>query len=358
MTDYIVFIHGVNTRDVRENPHYADPLFTRIQDEIGSEIPLKSISLYWGDINLSKEQELLKTYRSSPYWSQLGFQDVREKQLLQFTGDAALYISRNTGSAVVDAFRDQLSRGLAGYQPETDRLHLVTHSMGTVILFDILFSSRWDSSQTNTYDGAEQIRDLFFGLPPHDREGIRLCSISTMGAPISIYSLMMAPDRNLPTTHDITDRLEEMLRALHNTLGIQLPWSNFIHPADLIAYPLAELLPALVDSQKRYLDVKDVITSADCTSDLGINALGDGNTMLSHMLGSVANIFPITDHNNMPTALKKAGELAEKLQMALTCGPAHNSYWTSQKVAHDIATTIRAVAQQVRTPLTASRPSA
>ena len=29
-TDYILFIHGVNTREERENPEYADQLFNRL----------------------------------------------------------------------------------------------------------------------------------------------------------------------------------------------------------------------------------------------------------------------------------------------------------------------------------------
>lgn len=140
MTDYIVFIHGVNNRDTREHPHYADSLFHLLQQKVGEEISLQSIPLYWGDTNLFEEQKLLEIYQQSPYWSHLSFRDFREKQLLQFTGDAALYISRNAGTVVVDALREQLVRGLEGCHPETDRVHLVTHSMGTVILFDLLFS--------------------------------------------------------------------------------------------------------------------------------------------------------------------------------------------------------------------------
>jgi|GEM_PF-353489 hypothetical protein len=350
MTDYIVFIHGVNTRETRESPHYADSLFHLIQCEMGSSASLKSIPLYWGDANLLAEQKSLEMYKQSPTWSQLYFRDIREKQLLQFTGDAALYISRNTGTLVVNTLRDQLSRGLAGYQPETDRLHLVTHSMGTVILFDLLFSSRWDTSQTNGYEGAEQLRDLFFGLPPHECEGIRLGSIATMGSPISIYSLMMAPDQHLPTTHDITDRLAEMLQALQNELGKRLPWQNFIHPADIIAYPLAELLPAMVDPQKRYLDVIDILTNREYASVSGSDDLSDGHKLFSHFLGGIMNTVPLTGQNNALSALKKAGELAEKLQMALLCGPAHGSYWASQQVAHDIAANLQAVGRQTSSP--------
>ena len=158
---------------------------------------------------------------------------------------------------VVDKLQSQLSEGLKDYKPEKDHLHLITHSMGTVILFDILFSDRWDKDKANGYEGAEELRDLLFGLGPNKERGIRLYSITTMGSPISVYTLMMLSNQNLPNMHDISSNLEEFLKTLHDQLKILLPWQNFIHPDDPIAYPLAELLPEMIDSHHQYVDVKD-----------------------------------------------------------------------------------------------------
>jgi len=314
MTDYIVFIHGVNTRELQEQPYYAYPLFALIQQEIGEDLPLRMVDLYWGDIVIPQEMELLGTYQQSPLWQKLCFKDIREKQLLQFSGDAALYLSRGTGVNVVEELRKQLITGLSDYQPD-DRLHLVTHSMGTVILFDMLFSSRWDRENAGGYTGVEDIRRLLFGLAPQRDQGIPLCSIHTMGSPISIYSLMMTSSHNLPTTHDITRNLREFLQALHNRLRVPIPWQNFIHPADPSGYPLAELLPQMLDeSLDQIFNIEDILTREPDIPDVLWNVLGE------------------------------YGQLA---QLVLTGGEAHRSYWNDPLVAARIATEIRTVAQQV-----------
>ena len=345
MTDYVVFIHGVNTREVRETPHYADALFTHLQKEVGHDLTLKSIPLYWGDVNSYAEQDLLKLYKDSPCWPQLFFQNLREKQLLQFTGDAALFISRCTGMAVVEELKKQLKQGLEGYNANTDRLHLITHSMGTVILFDILFSKRWDYDRVSLpFTGAEEMRDLFFGLPPNEQTGILLCSITTMGSPIDIYSLMMCPETNMPKTHDITDRLENMLQAINTRLKIRLPWRNFIHPADIIAFPLARLLPEMLDQSNAFFDIKDILTAPG----IGMGLAGsDGSIANLHLLSNTMSLQAIMGMN-LPDILKKAGYLAELAQLMLYAGSAHGSYWTEQIVVNEIATMIKTVAQQVQ----------
>src|SRR5436190_8515293 len=97
-----------------------------------------------------------------------------------------------------------------------------------------------------------------------------------MGSPIAIFSLMdvnqnMQEARNaqgqIIATHDITPRLEQFLSSLHQQIGRRLPWWNFAHPGDPIAYPLATLLPSLVDGENRYLDVQDVLTHPADLSD-------------------------------------------------------------------------------------------
>lgn len=140
-TDYILFVHGVNTREVREQPEYAAQLFDRIQKSVsGHKRDVKKVALYWGDVNINAETQLLTTLKSSPLWEQIWFREFREKQLLQFAGDAALYISRHIGSKVVNKLKTQALDALKNHQPDA-RLHLVTHSWGTVILFDVLFAA-------------------------------------------------------------------------------------------------------------------------------------------------------------------------------------------------------------------------
>src|SRR5438270_543094 len=125
MAEYLIFIHGVNTRDIREQPDYANPLIERIQRRKSPEITLKPVSLYWGDVNIDEEKKLLKDLEDSKAWSKLQFKQFRSKQLLQFVGDAALYISRSVGRKIVDQLIKQLSTGLQDFNPETDHIHLI-----------------------------------------------------------------------------------------------------------------------------------------------------------------------------------------------------------------------------------------
>ena len=100
-------------------------------------------------------------------------------------------------------------------------------------------------------------------------------------------------------------------------LQVLLPWRNFIHPDDPIAYPLAELLPEMIDQQYQFVDVKDYLTSEPAVPEMLWNILG------------------------------KPGQLAELMFMS---GPAHRSYWESEFVASEIAHTIKAAKQVSPTP--------
>lgn len=313
-TDYLLFNHGVNTREARPLPTYADPLFELIKHYYTAQgRTLKKIALYWGNLNEAEEQKLLNVYQTSSIWQQLWFRDFREKQLLQFAGDAALYISRAVGSKVADALKDQAVAGLQGYDPKEDRLHIVTHSMGTVILFDILFSARWDPDYMPGHASVEMIRAGLFGTSPNPTQGIRLGSISTMGSPIGFFSLLdvtttteelQDAQGHILSTHDITPRLEQFLEALHQELGSKILWNNFVHPGDPIAYPLEKLLPQLVDSENRYIEIQDILTHPS----------------------------NLTDFLTEP--------FSQTLFALLHGGEAHNSYWQNEQVAQQIAQAI------------------
>ena len=311
-TDYILFNHGVNTRQERPQADYADELFALIQHHTPAR-NLKKVPLYWGDVAEDLERKLLDEYQESSIWEHIWFKQFREKQIMQFVGDAALYVSRHCGSRVANALAKQATEGLQGYDAEEDRLHIVTHSMGTIILFDLLFSARWDPTYVEGHDSVEFIRDNLFGALPEPTKGIRLGSISTMGSPVGFFSFMdVNPDPvdardangNLLSTHDITPRLETLLDYLHQELGKRLPWYNFVHPGDPVAYPLEKVLPDLVDGRNQYLDVQDILTHSASLTDF------------------------ITEH------------VSQVLFMLLHGGEAHNSYWHSDQVAKKIAQAI------------------
>ncbi len=278
-TDYILFNHGVSTRDTHPEPTYADELFELIQSHYHptSARTLKKIVLYWGDVNNAAEQQLLAAYRSSAIWEKMWFKSIRETHIMQFVGDGALYLSRYVGAKVASVLEEQTRAGLEGFNPEEDRVHLVTHSMGTIILFDMLFSARWDPVHVPGYSSVNAMRHLFFGIGPNPEAGIPLGSISTLGSPIGFFSLLDV-DRNIEnttdshgnilSTHDVSPRLARMLISLRKGLGRKLPWYNFVHPGDPVAYPLEKLLPQLVDRNNQCIDIQDILIASNHFADM------------------------------------------------------------------------------------------
>ena len=237
------------------------------------------------------------------------FRDFRENHLLQFVGDAALYLSRHVGSQVVAQLKAQGEKILGTAQSPKhkpgDRLHVVTHSWGTVILFDILFADRWEDKNVPGHQNVMDIRQLLFGLPPSPQTGIRLASIHTMGSPIALFSLLSVNG----SSHDFKPRLNQLLENLHNLRGGKLPWLNFIHSGDPVAWPLERIMFDLVDGDAKYLDFKDVITHKTDLSDFLFEPVSQ--TILALLNG----------------------------------GNAHGSYWKSKEVAQSITQTIKEVAK-------------
>jgi hypothetical protein len=309
-TDYILFIHGVNTRRQQEGKGYSDRLFNLIQSQtqkFNPSLTLKHVELYWGDLNQGPEERLREDLKNSEDWKKFWFKDFRLNQLLQFAGDAALYISRYIGSQVVDRLLSQMQEKLQGYR-ENDRLHLVTHSWGTVILFDVLFARRWDEPEIPGYKSVQTIRNTLFGIKPNPYSGIKIGGLYTMGSPISIFSLMDAKQgvdetaTDSESTHDITPRLQTLLKSLgEDRMGRKLPWRNFAHPGDPIAYPLSITLNKMVDGERKYLDIQDVVTRSTSLFDFLTKPVSQSVLALIHG------------------------------------GDAHGSYWQSQEVAQKIA---------------------
>lgn len=311
MAEYLLFIHGVNTRETREKRDYANPLIEHIQRHWSFPTAVRPISLYWGDVNIEAEQNLMNNYQASPVWDKLYFKAYRSKQLLQFTGDAALYISRAVGKRIVDQLIQQARDGLQEFNPATDNIHLITHSLGTVILFDILFSSRWDATNAGGYQGVEQLRQQIF------RGGTPLRSIHTMGSPLGIFSLTTLDDPQVPNTHEVTPRLSAYLQALCGALNAPFPWRNYLHAMDIIATPIEHVLPEMLGvAAQGCLEVKDIITQEASILD---------------------RLFSQTSKTLSLGGLE--GEV-EQIQLVILGGDAHSSYWSSPLVASTITQTI------------------
>ena len=323
-TEYLVFIHGVNMRSSIEPPTYADELFTFIQNAVtrlaqGSVAPkLVKVPLYWGSVSQAAENQLLQEYQASPYWQEFWFRGLREGMLLQFTGDLALYLSRYFGGRIADKLMKDALSVLGSPQslnPDSpDRIHLIGHSLGTIILFDLLFSARWDQEGVPGHDSVMAIREAIYGVEPAWEKGIQLASITTMGSPLGLFSLIDVDNSTVEqkngkgeiiNTHDITPRLQMMLERMTSKLGgRKVPWLNFAHPGDALACPLVPLLPNLVDGDRKYLETEDILLHDTEWTDYLTEPL-----------------------RNSPAAIWNSGN-------------AHLSYMTSKQVAQKIAQAI------------------
>jgi hypothetical protein len=326
-TDFVLFIHGVNTRLSSRNPSFAQDLMNLltecdcITEHRPSAAPLQMKELEWYTLMQEAEALLLGWLEDSDHWKHSWFQDFRKRQIIPFAGDAALYISRYIGSEVVTLLRQQAEDILKNCDPKSDRLHLVAHSWGSVILFDILFAGRWDNPDIPGYTDAQFIRSAIFGIEPQAQTGIRIASIHTLGAPIALANLINLKrlkldedkeltERKIKTvfTHDITFGLEKLLMSLYESHQKPLLWRNFAHVGDPLAYPLATIIPKLVNIQngdKQYLDIRDVSTR--------------GSGLLEWLAWFVQKTF---------LAL-------------INGGSAHGSYWKSKQVAQVIIQSIR-----------------
>ncbi len=295
-TDYILFIHGVNVRKKEDYEKQVKEMFKKIQTSVGnSSRTLKSIPLFWGDIAQGSTSVLQEGLEASPKWSEFWFQDLRSKQVIPFVGDAAMYLSRFVSSKIVQRITDQAIQEIKN-PLEGDRLHLVTHSWGTVILFDILFAPRWDDAEPiEIRELVKNVRRAIFGIGENEVErnqGIPLASIHTMGSPIALFNLVNIQEGK---AFNLTPKLKEFLESLHQKMKKPLPWRNYAHAGDPIAYPLEGMMPLFLDQARNLVDIKDVMSP----------------TGIGRLFGQT--ILPIINGGN-----------------------AHGSYWKETKVAQQI----------------------
>lgn len=230
----VFFIHGVATQDAK----YAKPLENLMQEEFhkrGQSVPLFSSS-FWGHFlkDVGKmwnwiEQDLQEFQKENPQADRrdlFRYQKFRKDFLFEFFGDAFTYMNSERGSKIRELIAHQLEDFIQR-NPEESELHIISHSLGTVILWDILFSDKFQHD-----DAAFKIRGMIEGLgSSHANRKVYLGSITTMGSPILLFNMMLG-------THP------EKVKSFAKTYPEYNPlrWLNIIHSSDIIAYPLRSSL--------------------------------------------------------------------------------------------------------------------
>lgn len=274
-TDYVVFVHGVKSRSEDEFRRSTQSIFDPINAKLKrTGRNLVSVPCFWGDCGEPALNQLQDGLRRSKVWNDLWFRDFREQEILNFVGDGALYLSRSIGAEVVNRIYNNALALLKNVSPG-DRLHLVTHSWGTVILLDILFAKRWSNQDfkavdPKTWENVQQIRNALFGLGKNPGIGLKLGSIHTMGSPIALFNLMNTGELN---SHDLAPDLRSFLQSLQLGTGKALPWNNYLHPADPIAYPLEGITAQFFnsgftpESGEQSVKVRDVLVKTNAWSE-------------------------------------------------------------------------------------------
>ena len=274
-TDYVLFVHGVKSRSEDDFRKNTQSIFTPINAKLkNSGRNLVSVPCFWGKCGEPALNQLQDGLRRSKVWNELWFQDFREQTILNFVGDGALYLSRSIGAEVVNCIYNNALALLKEINPG-DRLHLVTHSWGTVILLDILFAKRWASQgfkavDPETWKNVQQIRNALFGLGENPGIGLKLGSIHTMGSPIAMFNLMNTGELN---SHDLAPDLQLFLESLRLETGKALPWNNYLHPADPIAYPLEGITAQffnsgfIPESGEQSVKVHDILVKTNAWSE-------------------------------------------------------------------------------------------
>ncbi len=286
--------------------------FTQIQAQMNPNPArmLKPVILFWGDVAKYSVDVILGELNDSPTWQEFWFKDFRTTQVIPYAGDAALYLSRNVSGKIIEALTAQALQQMGLNLDEIkhqssqngDRLHLVTHSWGTIILFDIMFADRWEDPllAPDVREFVDNLRSCFFGVgnPEIKNLGMPIASIHTMGSPISLFNLINASGAK---SFNLTPKLKEFLSSLYGKTGKPLPWCNYAHPGDPIAYPLKGVMDLSLGAANKFVTIEDIITPPN-------------NPLFQFISQSIFSI--------------------------IQGGEAHASYWTSPSVIKTIARVI------------------
>jgi hypothetical protein len=285
----VFFLHGVAT----QNADYSKPLQNLLREEFNNRRqPLPHFYAgFWGNVLkqtgqmwnwIHQDLQAIKaTHPQVDIQDIFRYQEMREGFISQFFGDALTYFNSERGLDIRDTIAQQLYQFLKHHPQETD-LHIVSHSLGTVILWDILFSERFASD-----DPAYTIRSLI--APCKQNNAVKIClkSLTTMGSPILFFNMMLG----------VTHQQIEHFAATYKAEALR--WINLIH----VAYPLRSSLHITDTSSFFFRDQ-----------------------------------FIQTDANGAEKAAKILGQAHAAMAMGIS--DAHSSYWQNQDTAKLIASNL------------------
>ncbi|CAD5979900.1 hypothetical protein PCC9214_04574 [Planktothrix tepida] len=267
----VFFIHGVATRDAcyssnlqqliktefshreEKNPHFYAGFWGSALTDMGK---------IWNGID-EDLAAVKKKYPKIDTEEIFRYRPFREGLFSQFLGDFFTYMNLDKGREIRKTIAQQLYNFIK-QNPDDSELHIVAHSLGTVILWDVLFSDRF-SAKDPALSIRAMIRELENQTDVKLKHQVNLKSITIMGSPILLINMML----------DV--RPEKVNQLAHSYSSEQpLRWLNLIHASDLIAYPLKASLHLDENSYLKFEDeylLEDVNLAEKTARSLGQNEL-------------------------------------------------------------------------------------
>ena len=237
----VFFIHGVNT----QNYKYANALISNIKKNV--KTPVDFYSSFWGNLFNDKKHQIVKYIErdfqraclqhgeySDHHDDIYRYEKHRNDLINNFIGDLLIYQNPERGKAIRKSICEQFNQFLDNH-PHQTQIHFVTHSLGSFILWDLLFSNLLPAS-----DPAFVFRERLHHMD--------LESITTLGSPLLFLKQML--DLNFSV---VKQTFEESYRGKSAT-SRKLRWVNIIHSSDLIAYPLKAAIEDEVSLELLFFD--------------------------------------------------------------------------------------------------------
>lgn len=239
----VFLIHGVGTRSA----NYATALVRNIKSHFrDSEQPLFYMS-FWGHAFNNKRTQIIDFIKSDVQEAtskhRIGHEmrkDVyrykrrRFQFINDFLGDFLNYQNPERGQKIRETVIQQFFQ-FVKYHPQEEDIHFVAHSLGCLILWDILFSSTIEDEPD-----VLEFRDYVFNL--------KLKSITTLGSPLLFIQHFM--DVDFSSLNEFLDSEKNFIFGEDYTLR----WVNIIHSSDLIAYPMKSAIKDKVSDRLFYVD--------------------------------------------------------------------------------------------------------
>lgn len=188
----VFFIHGVSTK----KSTYADALIKNIKKELRRtkvETSTYFYSSYWGNLFNHKKHQLIdyidKDYsracQQHPEYKSFHndiyrYRSRRKELISNFLGDFLIYQNSKRGQLIRKRVFEEFNQFIQDNPKET-QIHFIAHSLGSLILWDILFSDIISND-----DSVLLFRDKVKKLD--------LVSITTLGYPLLFLKEMLDID--------------------------------------------------------------------------------------------------------------------------------------------------------------------